>query len=69
MINTSAPKDQNKVEKAASSLKKTVMSSFRGFVSIDQEMGREIAMMFFNPSKDNSFAASGYLAGKVKLSS
>lgn len=45
--------------------KKTAVASFRGFISIDQEMGREIAMMFFKPSKRYSLSKSGHLAGKI----
>ena len=45
--------------------RKTKDCSFRGFVSIDQEMGREIAMMFFKPSKKISLSESGHLAGKL----
>ncbi|MEO6454579.1 MAG: hypothetical protein ABIN97_10920 [Ginsengibacter sp.] len=36
-------------------------TSYRGFVSIDQEMGREIAMNFFNPSKKSVCSQKGFL--------
>ena len=39
-------------------------SSYRGFTSIDQEMGKEIAMQFFYPSKKKSFEETGSLIGK-----
>ena len=46
-------------------IKKDSVTQIRGFISIDQEMGREIAMMFFNPSKRISLSESGCLAGKL----
>lgn len=46
-------------------VKKTKHSSYRGFISIDQEMGKEISLMFFHPSNKNAFSKTGHLAGKL----
>ncbi len=56
---------KQKVEINIASIKKANVSQFRGFISIDQEMGKEISMMFFNPSKRISLSESGCLAGKL----
>lgn len=45
-------------------LKKVCQTSYRGFMSIDQEMGREIAMEFFKPSKKSIYSQKGFLFGK-----
>lgn len=56
---------KQKVEINIARIKKANVSQFRGFISIDQEMGKEISMMFFNPSKRISLSESGCLAGKL----
>lgn len=56
---------KQKVQINISNDKKANVSQFRGFISIDQEMGREISMMFFNPTKRVSLSESGCLAGKL----
>ena len=57
------PQSSGKIDRT--NIKKATTSQIRGFISIDQEMGREIAMMFFNPSKRASISESGCLAGKL----
>ena len=57
------PQSSDKIN--VTNIKKATTTQIRGFVSIDQEMGREIAMMFFNPSKRASISESGCLAGKL----
>jgi hypothetical protein len=44
--------------------KKIRQASYRGFASIDQEMGRDIAMEFFKPSKKTFCSQKGFLFTK-----
>lgn len=37
---------------------------YRGFISIDQEIEREIAMTFFCPSKKSVYSQKGFLFNK-----
>ena len=39
-------------------------TSYRGFASIDQEIEREIAMQWFNPSKKSNFSQRNFLLKK-----
>ncbi len=59
--NPTSQKSTYSLEKEKKSINKT---SYRGFASIDQEMGREIALEFFHPSKKTICSQKGFLFGK-----
>ena len=44
-----------------------LVSSYRGFSSIDQEIEREIAMQWFTSSKKSSFSQRNFLLKREKV--
>ncbi|MDQ6756467.1 MAG: hypothetical protein M3004_05990 [Bacteroidota bacterium] len=44
-----------------------IITSYRGFTSIDQELEREIAMQWFSSSKKTSFSQRNFLLKREKI--